>query len=68
MMALDPTKKFGNKPLRESACVDLSKQNELIDVTFKERQQPQKITVIFFPFFGEGVGAKKIDKIIIDLT
>lgn len=56
MIALDPTQKL----VRESACVDLSKQNELIDVTFKERQQPQKIRVIFFPFFGEGGGGKKL--------
>lgn len=59
MIALDPPQKLGPKPLRESACVDLSEQNELIDVTFKEKQQPQKITVIFFPFFGEGGGGKK---------
>lgn len=58
MIAFDPTQKLGHKPLRESACVDLSEQNEFIDVTFKERQQQQKITVIFFSFFGEVGGGK----------
>lgn len=57
MIALDPTQKLGHKPRRESACVDLSEQNEFI-VTFKERQQQQKITVILFPFLVRGLGAK----------